>query len=96
MIEQPADFSKFFAADLLGLDGLHHQLAGRAAEHLLHEVTDDFLLRLFLGDRRTIRLAGLDRRPSPAGENAFRDLIDDAVELMRKIDARLPTAYKSR
>ena len=39
--------------------------------------------------------AGLDRRPSPARENAFRDAIDNAVELMRKIDARFPTPTKT-
>lgn len=37
------------------------------------------------------RLAGLERRPSPAREAAYRDSIDDAVELMRRIDARFPT-----
>ncbi len=36
------------------------------------------------------RLAALDRRPSPAREAAYRDSIDDAVELMRRIDARFP------
>ena len=28
--------------------------------------------------------------PSPAPENAFRDAIDNAVELMRRLDARFP------
>jgi hypothetical protein len=42
------------------------------------------------------RLAGLDREPSPARENAFRDAIDNAVELMRRLDARFPTADRSR
>ena len=42
------------------------------------------------------RLAGLDRQPSPARENAFRDAIDNAVELMRRLDARFPTADRSR
>ncbi len=37
------------------------------------------------------RLAALDRRPSPAREAAYRDSIDDAVELLRRIDARFPT-----
>jgi hypothetical protein len=42
------------------------------------------------------RLAGLDRRPSPARENAFRDAIDNPVELMRRLDARFPTSGKAR
>jgi hypothetical protein len=37
------------------------------------------------------RLTALDRRPSPAREAAYRDSIEDAVELMRRIDARFPT-----
>ena len=37
------------------------------------------------------RLAGLNRRPSPAREAAYRDSIDDAIELMRRIDVRFPT-----
>jgi len=41
------------------------------------------------------RLATLDRRPSPAREAAYRDSIDDAVELMRRIDARFPTGGKT-
>jgi hypothetical protein len=36
------------------------------------------------------RLSGLDGRPSPARELAFRDSIDLAVELLRRIDARFP------
>jgi hypothetical protein len=35
-------------------------------------------------------------RPSPAPENAFRDAIDNAVELMRGLDARFPTSGKAR
>jgi hypothetical protein len=42
------------------------------------------------------QLAGLDRWPSPARENAFRDAIDNAVERMQGIDARFPTAGKMR
>jgi hypothetical protein len=42
------------------------------------------------------RLAGLDRRPSPARESAFRDAIDNAVELKRRVDARFPTPAKPR
>ena len=45
---------------------------------LIYLVAGMFLVR---------RLAGLDRRPSPALEGPFRDAIDDAVELMRRIDA---------
>jgi hypothetical protein len=45
---------------------------------LIYLVAGMFLVR---------RLAGLDRRPSPAGENAFRDAIDNTVELMRRLDA---------
>jgi hypothetical protein len=48
---------------------------------LIYLVAGMFLVR---------RLAGLDRRPSPARENAFRDSIEHAVELMRRIDARFP------
>ena len=48
---------------------------------LIYLVAGMFLVR---------RLAGLDRRPSPARENAFRDAIDNAVELMRRLDARFP------
>jgi len=43
---------------------------------LIYFVAGMFLVR---------RLAGLDRRPSPARENAFRDAIDNAVELMRRV-----------
>src|SRR5271155_5147909 len=54
---------------------------------LIYLVAGMFLVR---------RLAGLDRRPSPAQENAFRDSIDNAVELMRRIDARYPSTNKPR
>jgi hypothetical protein len=40
------------------------------------------------------RLASLEGRPSPAREIAYRDSIDIAVELMRRIDARFPTSAK--
>jgi hypothetical protein len=40
------------------------------------------------------RLASLEGRPSPAREAAYRDSIDIAVELMRRIDARFPTSAK--
>jgi hypothetical protein len=49
---------------------------------LIYLVAGMFLVR---------RLAGLDRRPSPARENAFQDAIDNPAELMRRIDARFPT-----
>ena len=53
---------------------------------LIYLVAGMFLVR---------RLAGLDRPPSPARENAFRDAIDNAAELMRRIDARFPPTAKS-
>jgi hypothetical protein len=46
-------------------------------------------------DRKGV-LADLDRRPSPARENAFTDAIDNAVELMRRLDARFLSASKPR
>ena len=54
------------------------------------------LVYLVAGMYLVRRLAGLDRRPSPARENAFRDAIDNAVELMRCLDARFPTTAKPR
>jgi hypothetical protein len=36
------------------------------------------------------KLAALDGRPSPARELAFREAIDTATELMRRIEARFP------
>jgi hypothetical protein len=54
---------------------------------LIYLVAGMFLVR---------RLAGLDRQPSPARENAFRDAIDNAVELMRRLDARFPSVAKPR
>ena len=36
------------------------------------------------------RMAALEGRPSPAREMAFRDSIDLADELMRRIDQRWP------
>jgi hypothetical protein len=52
---------------------------------LIYLVAGMFLVR---------RLAGLDRRPSPARENAFQDAIDNAAELMRRIDARFSPSSK--
>ncbi|MGA7852450.1 MAG: hypothetical protein WCA15_03930 [Candidatus Acidiferrales bacterium] len=40
------------------------------------------------------RLASLEGRPSPAREAAYRDSIETAVELMRRIDARFPQQSK--
>jgi hypothetical protein len=54
---------------------------------LIYLVAGMFLVR---------RLAGLDRRPSPARENAFRDAIDNAEELWRRIDPRFPPSNKPR
>jgi hypothetical protein len=54
---------------------------------LIYLVAGMFLVR---------RLAGLDRRPSPARENAFRDANDNAVELMRRLNARFPSPAKPR
>ena len=42
------------------------------------------------------RLATLGERPSPAREVAFRDSIDLAVDLLRRVDARFPSANKPR
>jgi hypothetical protein len=54
---------------------------------LIYLVAGMFLVR---------RFAGLDRQPSPARENAFRDAIDNAVELMQRLDARFPNPAKPR
>jgi len=40
------------------------------------------------------KMAALEGRPSPAREMAFRDSIDLAVELMRRIDQRWPIGKK--
>jgi hypothetical protein len=52
-------------------------------KELIYLVAGMFLVR---------RSAGLDRRP--ARENAFRDAIDNAIERMRRIDARFPAPGK--
>jgi hypothetical protein len=54
------------------------------------------LIYLVAGMSLVRRLAGLDRRRSPARENAFRDAIDNAMELWRGIDARFPIPGKPR
>jgi hypothetical protein len=43
------------------------------------------------------KLSALDGKPSPAREMTFRDSIDLAVEMMRRIDSRGPSSkeYKS-
>lgn len=42
------------------------------------------------------KLAALDTRPSPARELAFREAIDTATELMRRVEARFPNPAKPR
>jgi hypothetical protein len=54
------------------------------------------LIYLVAGMFSVRRLARLDRRPSPARENAFRDAIDNPVELMRLLVARFPTFNEGR
>jgi hypothetical protein len=38
------------------------------------------------------KLTALDGKPSPAREVAFRDSIDLAAEMMRRIDSRWPSS----
>jgi hypothetical protein len=40
------------------------------------------------------KLAALEGKPSPAREMAFRDSIDLASELMRRIDSRWPSSNR--
>jgi hypothetical protein len=40
------------------------------------------------------KVAALDGRPSPARELAFREAIDTATELMRRVEARFPSRPK--
>jgi hypothetical protein len=40
------------------------------------------------------KLTALDGKPSPAREMAFRDSIDLAAEMMRRIDSRSPTSKR--
>jgi hypothetical protein len=54
------------------------------------------LIYLVAGMLLVRRLAGLDRKPSPAREGAFRDSIDNAVELWRRIDVQFPSPSKPR
>jgi hypothetical protein len=42
------------------------------------------------------KLAALDGRPSPARELAFRESIDIATELLRRVEARFPNPAKPR
>jgi hypothetical protein len=54
---------------------------------LIYIVTGMFLVR---------RLVVLGCRPSPAAVNAFTDVIDNAVELIRRPDPRFPTPTEPR
>jgi hypothetical protein len=40
------------------------------------------------------KMAALDGKPSPARETAFRDSIDLAVEMMRRIDSRFSSSRR--
>jgi hypothetical protein len=40
------------------------------------------------------KLATLEGKPSPVREMAFRDSIDLAVEMMRRIDSRWPSSKR--
>jgi hypothetical protein len=52
------------------------------------------LIYLVAGMLLCRKLAALEGRPSPAREMAFRDAIETATELMRRVEARFPTANK--
>jgi hypothetical protein len=52
------------------------------------------LIYLVAGMLLCRKLAALEGRPSPAREMAFRDAIETAAELMRRVEARFPTANK--
>jgi hypothetical protein len=67
-------------------DGKLFSVMDEGRKKLIYVVAGMFLVR---------PLAGLDRRPSPARENAFRDAIDNADELMRRLDARFPISGKA-
>ena len=41
------------------------------------------------------RPADLEGRPSPADEIAYRESIDNAVELWRRIEARFPNSWQT-
>jgi hypothetical protein len=59
----------------------------KGRKKLIYLVAGMFLVR---------RLAGLDRRASPKRQIAFSDSIDDAVELLRRIDDKFPAPAKPR
>lgn len=52
------------------------------------------LIYLVAGILLCRKLAALEGRPSPAREMAFRDAMETATELMRRVEARFPTANK--
>jgi hypothetical protein len=52
------------------------------------------LIYLVAGMLLCRKLAALEGRPSPAREMAFRDSIEIATELMRRVEAHFPTANK--
>ena len=52
------------------------------------------LIYLVAGMLLCRKLAALEGRPSPAREMAFRDAIETATELMRRVEARFPTGNK--
>jgi hypothetical protein len=52
------------------------------------------LIYLVAGMLLCRKLDALEGRPSPAREMAFRDAIETATELMRRVEARFPTANK--
>jgi hypothetical protein len=52
------------------------------------------LIYLVAGMLLCRKVAALEGRPSPAREMAFRDAIETATELMRRVEARFPTANK--
>jgi hypothetical protein len=52
------------------------------------------LIYLVAGMLLCRKLAALEGRPSPAREMTFRDAIETATELMRRVEARFPTANK--
>jgi hypothetical protein len=52
------------------------------------------LIYLVAGMLLCRKVAALKGRPSPAREMAFRDAIETATELMRRVEARFPTANK--
>jgi hypothetical protein len=60
-------------------------MSGEARKKVIYLVAGMLLYRT---------LAALEGRPSPAREMAFRDAIETATELMRRVATRFPTANK--